>query len=328
MTRLEFLDLYEKRSSRRSSGRKVWPVGCALALSLLILQAGGILVKPQLPKAYGAMWQDFLAKPAGTVARHPVQFGISYQEGEGISFKVSQDTPVRVQVDGGALVTRAAFPRLEDVLQEANVELGERDRAEAKIITGEKSIPEIKVVRVRTRIVTEEEPIPYSVRRVKDPNLAPGETRVRNPGEDGVLLKKTEETMENGVTVSRKELGNEVLRQPIPRVIAYGEQTSPRTASRGDTAGQARQSLEMIATAYTHTGDPTATGVMPYVGGVAVDPKVIPLGTRLYIEGYGPARAVDTGGLIKGNRVDLFFNTEAECYAWGRRPVDVQILES
>jgi 3D (Asp-Asp-Asp) domain-containing protein len=90
---------------------------------------------------------------------------------------------------------------------------------------------------------------------------------------------------------------------------------------------EARRVLKMTATAYTHTGSPTATGVWPYVGGVAVDPDVIPLGSRLYVEGYGPARAVDTGGLIKGNRIDLFFDTEAECFAFGKREVDVYVLE-
>jgi 3D (Asp-Asp-Asp) domain-containing protein len=60
---------------------------------------------------------------------------------------------------------------------------------------------------------------------------------------------------------------------------------------------------------------------------VAVDPAVIPIGSKLYIDGYGPARAVDTGAMIKGNRIDLFFDTESECEAWGRRPVAVSIME-
>jgi len=68
-------------------------------------------------------------------------------------------------------------------------------------------------------------------------------------------------------------------------------------------------------------------GVMPYVGGVAVDPKVVPLGTDLFVEGYGYAKAVDTGGLIKGNRIDVFLETSKECYNWGRRNVKVYILE-
>ena len=61
---------------------------------------------------------------------------------------------------------------------------------------------------------------------------------------------------------------------------------------------------------------------------VAVDPRVIPLGTKIYVEGYGVAIAGDTGGAIKGNIVDLFFNTNSECYTFGRRHgLDVYILE-
>lgn len=73
------------------------------------------------------------------------------------------------------------------------------------------------------------------------------------------------------------------------------------------------------ATAYTHTGYRTASGVWPRVGIIATDPKVIPLGTRLYIDGYGFCTALDTGGAIRGNRVDIFLNTEKECRKYGRR---------
>lgn len=77
----------------------------------------------------------------------------------------------------------------------------------------------------------------------------------------------------------------------------------------------------------------TATGIKPQRGVVAVDPKVIPLGSRLYIESmdglpsYGYAYAGDTGGAIKGNRIDLFHNTPAECRSFGRRNVRVYILD-
>lgn len=71
----------------------------------------------------------------------------------------------------------------------------------------------------------------------------------------------------------------------------------------------------------------TATGMTPQVGVVAVDPNVIPLHTKLYIEGYGYATAGDTGGAIKGNRIDVFKNTRSECREWGRRQVKVYIIE-
>ena len=83
----------------------------------------------------------------------------------------------------------------------------------------------------------------------------------------------------------------------------------------------------MIATAYTHTGYRTATGTWPSRGTIAVDPEVIPLGTRLYVDGYGEGVAVDTGGLIKGTRIDVFMETKDEALLWGKRPVEVRIIE-
>ena len=89
--------------------------------------------------------------------------------------------------------------------------------------------------------------------------------------------------------------------------------------------------LTMVATGYSPQepglNDHTATGMKAQHGVVAVDPSVIPLGTRLYVEGYGNAIAADTGSAIKGNRIDLCFDTLSECNKYGRRTVKVEILD-
>ena len=87
------------------------------------------------------------------------------------------------------------------------------------------------------------------------------------------------------------------------------------------------ETITFEATAYTWTGNRTATGTWPSRGTVAVDPRVIPLGTELHIEGYGPAVAADTGGAIQGQRVDLYMDSEHECWQWGRRQVEVRVIE-
>lgn len=96
--------------------------------------------------------------------------------------------------------------------------------------------------------------------------------------------------------------------------------------SRGGTYNYVR-SMNIETTAYTHTGNPTASGVMPKRGMVAVDPSIIPMGTKMYIEGYGYAVAEDTGGLIQGNILDLFMDTEQECVEWGRKTVKIYIIK-
>ena len=95
------------------------------------------------------------------------------------------------------------------------------------------------------------------------------------------------------------------------------------------------RTLTMESTAYSSDpadalggGTITATGqnLLTNPMAVAVDPSVIPLGTHLYVEGYGEAYAVDTGSAIQGNIIDVHFSTADQCYAWGRRSVQVTIL--
>jgi 3D (Asp-Asp-Asp) domain-containing protein len=94
----------------------------------------------------------------------------------------------------------------------------------------------------------------------------------------------------------------------------------------------------MVATAYTagpestgkSPGMPgygiTASGMRVRPGVVSVDPRVIPLGTQLYVEGYGYSIAADTGGAIKGNRIDVYMESLSDAYRWGRKTVQVYVL--
>lgn len=323
MTKLEVLELTGVKKRRRSKGAAICTAAAVFMLVIFVLFCG-FLREPVA--AYGAIWEDFFVNPEKTENNNAVRFTVGYRKGEGLYVQTLEETPIKIVVDGTSVVARTTLPPLEDILQDAGVELGPKDRVEARFDNRSDKIPELVVVRVNTRIVTEEEKIPFPVKRVEDESLAPGSTRIRQAGQDGVLLKKYEVTTENGKVVKKKELGSEVIKEPVPQITAVGVSSKTKLASRGVSL-QNKRVLKMIATAYTHTGNPTATGVMPYVGGVAVDPKVIPLGTNLYVEGYGYAKAVDTGGLIKGNRIDVFLETEKECYQWGRREVKVYILD-
>jgi len=85
--------------------------------------------------------------------------------------------------------------------------------------------------------------------------------------------------------------------------------------------------MKMVATAY-FSGGKTATGLRATKGIAAVDPNVIPLGTKLYIEGYGEALAADIGSSIKGNRIDLCFDSLQECKTFGQRTINVYLVEN
>lgn len=89
------------------------------------------------------------------------------------------------------------------------------------------------------------------------------------------------------------------------------------------------RTMKVEATAYTayNSYSLTSTGQKPRWGTIAVDPKVIPYGTKIYIPEFGETFiANDTGGAIKGNKIDIFMNSKKECYNWGRRTIEIQIL--
>ncbi|MEN6325828.1 MAG: 3D domain-containing protein [Syntrophomonas sp.] len=119
--------------------------------------------------------------------------------------------------------------------------------------------------------------------------------------------------------LTARELQNKARELEATKAIDREYQQS---VSRG-----AERVLMAEASAYTWTGNRTTSGTFPEVGTAAIDPRVIPLGTRLYVEGYGQAVATDTGDAIIGNKIDLYMSSEDEALRWGRRMVKVKILD-
>lgn len=118
------------------------------------------------------------------------------------------------------------------------------------------------------------------------------------------------------------------------QALAVYHVTAPTPSRGGDIPSRYTKVIDMKATAYCPcnkcnypwTGSPSAIGLPLKKGIAAVDPNVIKLGTRLYVEGYGEAIAADTGDAIKGNRIDLCYNTHQEALEWGIKNVKVYIL--
>ena len=115
------------------------------------------------------------------------------------------------------------------------------------------------------------------------------------------------------------------------KYIKLGENSTSNDKSKDliDNKDKVVRTLNVEATAYTayNSYSLTSTGQKPTWGTIAVDPKVIPYGTKIYIPEFGKTFiANDTGGAIKGNKIDIFMNTKKECYNWGRRTIEIQIL--
>ncbi len=122
----------------------------------------------------------------------------------------------------------------------------------------------------------------------------------------------------------------QVKTNPVPKTTSSNVGTSGSTVSRGSQSGKV---LTMVATAYDgcyecnkpYYGKPSYIGLPLRRGIVAVDPNVIPMGSRLYVEGYGEAIAADQGNAIKGNRIDLFFDTHQQALKYGKKTVKVTV---
>lgn len=185
--------------------------------------------------------------------------------------------------------------------------------------------PEEKIKTSQEITLAQEEETPYSSERSLNHQLKRGQIIILRQGENGLVRKTYLVRQENGVESKRQLLETVVLKEAIPEISELGTKDAIMLASRD--MRQPRQVISVQATAYTHTGNTTYTGVYPHIGTIAVDPAVIPLGSRLWIEGYGYGIAQDTGGLIKGKRIDLFMDTVGECRSWGRRTVKVYVLD-
>jgi 3D (Asp-Asp-Asp) domain-containing protein len=186
---------------------------------------------------------------------------------------------------------------------------------------------EIRILTLSDKVMEKELPIPFPIVRQPDPMMEKGMEAVVEHGVPGKKLATVRQMFEDGQEAGFDILNEKVLEEPKPEVLKVGTREA-NDPNRGTI--RFKKMLVMEATAYTPFDDGqsglTASGIPARHGVVSVDPRVIPLGTRIYVMGYGPALAADTGGAIKGARIDLCFDEYHEAIRFGRRTVEVYIL--
>jgi len=202
---------------------------------------------------------------------------------------------------------------------------------------------------IRTVETKEEEftmPVVFAIDYVETDYLPVGETAVLSEGQNGTYLCMGTATYVNGVLANRVAESTTVQTEPVNALVAVGTGTGKAEAGlpivgknklltwEGEVLEFTHKD-EFKATCYyrfTGDGERTAMGTPTRVGAIAVDPKVIPYWTKMYIvtqDGeyiYGIATAEDCGTAIKGKWVDLFYETYAEACKFGRRQVDIYFL--
>lgn len=186
----------------------------------------------------------------------------------------------------------------------------------------------IYVLNNSERLEQTEAPVEPETEYVDDFSIPFGQTVIRSEGQPGraMVMHKVNKSAD-GTTITQ-EIGSRVIVPPEKKIVAKGAALSVQTPE-----GYKRYKKKMLveASAYTVSGGSgsgrTSIGLVPYEGIVAVDPRVIPYYTKMYIPGYGIAMAGDTGGSIVGNKVDLFMSDWHKAIQWGRRDIEIYILE-
>lgn len=276
--------------------------------------------------------------------RDKVLPGVDSKVKDHMVIAIKKAIPVAVNVDDKELTIYTAENTLKDALKQEGIILNESDKISPALDSQVKEGMEVNIVRVEEKTIRVQERIAYTTTRKADTNLELGTTKVLQDGMDGEKEIAYKAVYENGKEVARVKVGEVIKKAPVNKILAVGS-LAWFTPSRGSQKVFYVKKVRMKATAYT--ADYNSTGKNPGDRGfgitasgtkvkriphgystVAVDPKVIPLGTRLYVEGYGYAIAEDTGGAIKGNKIDLYFHPGTqELRRWGNPKLNVYVLK-
>jgi len=253
---------------------------------------------------------------------------------ENMNIVIKRAFEVKILADGNEKDVFLPGGTVEDAIKKAGILLNKGDKVNLPLSDIIEKPTVIKITRLVEKLITEKSPIPFSTITKSNYNMDYGKQKIIQNGQDGVLQKTYKAVFEDGKLISKELIEKKTLKQPKPRIVEVGAVRWFLT-SRGEVV-RYKKVYSMIATAYSLTPDDTgkspkhpdygrtATGHRVKRGVVAVDPRVIPLGTRLYVEGYGFAQALDTGSAIKGNRIDVFVEKNASSY--GVRRVKVYVL--
>ncbi|RXI72200.1 DUF348 domain-containing protein [Clostridium tetani] len=241
---------------------------------------------------------------------------------------------VQINVDNKELAIKSAEKDIASMLEAEKIVLGSED----KILPGKDTTlsdgMKVDITRVEKKTITQSAPVNFNTVVKNDSSMLKSKKKVLQEGQKGEKQITTNVVYENGKEISRKVIKETITKKPKDKIIAQGT-LSPIPVSRGTTTSFANSGvLRVKATAYwavhgvnntyTYSGRKAVRNPNGY-STIAVDPRVIPLGTKLYVEGYGYAIAADTGTSVKGNFIDVYFDTHKEACNWGLKYVNVYI---
>ncbi|EOD9343708.1 resuscitation-promoting factor [Listeria monocytogenes] len=256
--------------------------------------------------------------------------------------KVNIDRAIQLSLQNGTKkdTVWTTKTKVSDLLAEKNIKLDQDDRVSPAKDSNLKEKMTVEVTYVNSKAEKKNEQVKFETVYKEDDSLNKGVEKVVQEGKNGEKVVEYKVTFENGKEKKRDVIKENVTSNKTDKVVVRGTkekvvatQVSNSSSSASSSSSSAPSSggktYRMESTAYSGGGI-TAYGINlsanPGLKVIAVDPRVIPLGSKVWVEGYGEAIAGDTGGVIKGNIVDVYFPNESQCYSWGRRMVTVKVL--
>lgn len=261
----------------------------------------------------------------------------------GDTVEVQRIVPITVTMLGQQNTIYTAKRTVREAIDASHIVIDHDDKlvpsGDTPIETGMK----VRVIHVRTMFVAQKTIVPFEVVTKKDSRLEKGVQKTVRPGRDGEIVKKIVKTFEDGEMVSMKVLDESVLAMKEDQIVAIGTSKPVTVASvpvrdldvlkrSGLEFAVKRKLANVTLTAYSADYQSTkksknsagygvtASGTRVKEGQtIAVDPKVIPIGYWVYIEGVGFRRAEDKGSAVKGNKIDVYFDTHKEAVHFGRQ---------
>lgn len=309
--------------------------------------------------------QKYFVNTAGSVEGALAMAGVKLDTGDTINFemnkyvydgmviKVTRAFGVTIIADGKSKSYNVTKGTVAQALENAGVELGENDKINVKLNKKVKEGMKIIIERVTYDTHTETETLAYTTKTVEDSSMYKDQTKVLKEGKNGTKTVTYEDTYVDGELVESKVLKTKVKKEATERVVAKGTKSRPVVKVSGkktmseftppsdlklDKNGRPTEYKKLItgkATAYC-SGTTCSTGVKVKQGYVAVNPKQIPYGTKMYIVSsdgkwvYGYAIAADTGGFVtngSGTTIDLYMYSYSDCINFGRRDVEIYIID-
>ncbi|WP_127595942.1 3D domain-containing protein [Paenibacillus lautus] len=307
----------------------------------------------------GSLLQELLDEQAITLSpQDQISMPLNGAIQDGDRIIIERAIPVKVTVGSTTKTIFTSQDTVDHVLKEAGVTIQGEDIVQPSQDTKLTSNMNIHVVRVTKQKVKETEDREFRVIKTADPSLEKGDNRVIQRGEPGLMVNHYEKVYHNGKLVSKTKVSQEIERKTKDKIIAVGTKKVEKpvivqaaatdvkatpaklsgtkkvttakavennVVSRAGVDFKYKKVLNNVSmTAYSAEqqgiGTRTASGTRVTEGRtIAVDPNIIPIGWWVYIEGIGFRRAEDTGGAIKGNKIDVYYDSLKSAMNFGRK---------